>query len=88
MSWSIQLIGTPQGLINELNAQSEKMNPGISKEEFDEALPHIRGLLAQNYAPIAPLVRLEASGSGWGAGDQAHRNLSVKVEPLYGKFTG
>jgi hypothetical protein len=95
MSWSVSYIGTAQKIIDALNDQSEKLQ-GPSKEEFDSALPHLRGLLAENYAPNAPLLKLDASGSGYStrkfdsAGidytdtKEEQRSCTVQLETLWG----
>lgn len=85
MSWSVNYIGTAQNIINALNEQSEKFT-GQTKEEFDAALPHIRGLLAENYAPEKPpLLKLDASGSGYSVGgEQKQRQCSVQIQQLWG----
>ncbi len=67
MSWSVTFIGKPENVSKALNAQSEQLS-GYSKEEFDAALPHLDGLVMQNfrvddqYGPL--MVKITASGSG------------------------
>lgn len=90
MSWSVQLIGKPEAVAAELDKVSESLS-GQSRVEFDAAKPHLQGLVRQNFAKentqfVAPLVRLNASGSGTAYGDeQTQRTCMVTVEPLYGK---
>lgn len=84
MSWSVNYIGTAQKIIDALNEQSEKFT-GQTKEEFDAALPHLRGLLAENYAEKQPLLKLDASGSGYSVGgEQKQRQCSVQLQQLWG----
>jgi hypothetical protein len=61
MSWSIHLVGTPEGVRNALDAESERLS-GDSKEEFDAAKPHLQALVALNLGDVPPAIRIEASG--------------------------
>lgn len=66
MSWSVTFIGKPENVSKALNAQSEQLM-GFSKEEFDAALPHLDGLVKQNFnsnADNGPVIKLVASGHG------------------------
>jgi hypothetical protein len=81
MSWSIQFIGKPEKVIEALNANSEKMS-GESKAEFDSALPHLVGLVNENFG-YDYLVNLTASGHGQ-TGEKPSRQLTAKVELIYG----
>jgi hypothetical protein len=86
MSWSITLIGKPENIATALTAQSEKFD-GQTKIEFDAALPHLVGLVSQNFANITPVLKLEASGHGYATnGEQVQRTCLVKIESLYGQL--
>lgn len=63
MSWSISLMGKPKNVVAALKAESAKLT-GASKEEYDEALPHLIGLVEQNVAEenYPQVVDLDASG--------------------------
>lgn len=81
MSWSIYLVGKPENVVKALEEESAKMT-GQSKLEYDEALPHLVGLVKQNFHPASSLqaIDLEANGSGYAKGDtQMSRNCSVKI---------
>lgn len=78
MSWSVNLIGTPTKITAALKKQSETLT-GQSKEEFDAALPHMLGLLAQNYAgTYEPAMRITASGHGY----TGYNTCLVNIENL------
>lgn len=88
MSWSITFIGKPAAIAAALEAESGKLN-GQSKLEFDEAMPHLIGLVQQNFARaegyVEPVLRLEASGSGYARGEeQIQRSATVKLDAFYG----
>jgi hypothetical protein len=79
MSWSIQFIGKPEKVAEALHANSEKLS-GNSKIEYDSALPHLLGLVNENFGFDFP-VKLAASGSG---SDKPDRQLSASIETIYG----
>lgn len=90
MSWSFSAIGSPEKIAAALDGQSGKLN-GQSKLEFDDALPFIKGLLAQNFGGSPGyLLRIDANGSGSAQVDpvskeakQVQRSCMVKIEPIY-----
>jgi hypothetical protein len=66
MSWSITFIGKPENVSKALNENSAKLN-GYSKEEYDAALPHLDGLVKQNFnadETYPVVVKITASGHG------------------------
>jgi hypothetical protein len=88
MSWSFTHEGTPEEVAAALDAQSERLS-GQSKDEFDAALPHLKGLVAENfrsepyrerYKVNAPIVNLSANGSGLAVdGEQQERSCQVTL---------
>lgn len=74
MSWSCNLVGTPEKITERLNKMSTELG-GQSKEEFDNALPHLTALLAANvnkkYGPV--MVELNANG---------HATFETKTETV------
>ena len=92
MSWFISYLGTPAKIVEALQAESAKQT-GQSKVEFDSALPHLVGLVGDNFSPEGepvPILQLSASGSGVAQTDattnttkQTRRSLSVKLERIY-----
>ena len=83
MSWSIQFIGKPERVAEALTAQSEKFD-SVSKIEYDAALPHLVGLVNQNFGHQY-LLKLQASGGGYSIGGTARdRQLVVNLELVYG----
>jgi hypothetical protein len=60
MSWSIYKSGTPEEVITALEEQSNSIG-GQSKEEYDEALPHLVALVKQN---IGGVLNFSAYGHG------------------------
>lgn len=86
MSWSISFIGKPEKVSKALDEYSEKMT-GYSKTEFDAALPHLKGLVEQNFnkKDDAQLVKITASGHGHAEnGEDVYRTLAANVEVIYG----
>lgn len=66
MSWSVTFIGKPDNVSKALHAQSELLS-GYSKEQYDAALPHLDGLVCQNFnadEKYPPVIKLVASGHG------------------------
>lgn len=82
ISWSISFIGKPEKVAEALNAESERMN-GESKKEYDFALPHLIGLVNENFGTPYP-VKLTASGHGTVYTDRSDRQLTVSIELIYG----
>ena len=92
MSWSVSYLGTPSKIVEALQAESERVS-GQSKMEFDSALPHLIGLVKDNFSPDGqpvPILRLQASGSGTSQTDpatneikQTQRSCAVQIERLY-----
>ena len=76
MSWSINMIGTPEKLVEALKKHSETLS-GKSKEEFDAALPHMIALIEENKGGYAKNA-LEISGSGHGYGEDGNLSFSLK----------
>lgn len=100
MSWSICVIGKPEDVVSALQEESLKLT-GQCKAEFDDALPHMVGLLRQNFAKpgtnyVVPKIKLTASGSGsstmpQGSTDesqreQVQRSCVVNMETFYVKI--
>lgn len=90
MSWSISVIGKPENVVAEIERESAKQT-GQSKVEFDDAMPHLIGLVNQTFTKAAnyqvPIIKLDASGSGMSeGGEQKYRNCTVKIEPIYTKL--
>lgn len=88
MSWSVTFIGTPDKVSAALDEHSQKIGDQ-SKIEFDEALPHLKGLVEQNFNKqfdsTTPVIKLSASGSGYSVnGEQKQRQCSVTIEQLWG----
>lgn len=83
MSWSIHFIGEPEKVTTALTAQSDKLS-GASKEEYDAALPHLLGLVGQNFGEPSPVVSIAASGHGHSSAPKPYNQCQVKLELLYG----
>lgn len=79
MSWSINLIGSPENVGKALEANSGNLS-GQSKVEYDAALPHIKALVEQNVNNSYPIaIKVDASGHGDTTG-----NNTVNVTIGYG----
>jgi hypothetical protein len=87
MSWNVEFIGKPQAVAKALSEHSENLQ-GQLKEEYDAALPHLVGLVEQNFSPIDPgrIIKIKAYGHGTinDKGEIADRNCVVTIEPTYG----
>jgi hypothetical protein len=79
MSWSIQFIGKPEKVVEALQAQ--KLS-GESAVEYADALPHLVGLVKENFG-YDNLVKIVASGHGQ-TGQKPSRQLAVSLEIIYG----
>ena len=75
MSWNISIIGAPENVVKALEEESGKLS-GQCKVEFDGALPHLVGLVKQNFNDFArtgsrdQIIKLDAAGFGHAQGDQ------------------
>lgn len=93
MSWSVALIGNPSKIAAALDKESARLE-GQCKLEFDAALPHLKGLLAENFVADDatpgypdPVLHLTAAGSGYQAGGkQVYRTCLAKIESLHGQL--
>jgi hypothetical protein len=82
MSWSISFIGKSENVSQALKDNSAKLS-GASKEEYDAVLPHLVGLVEQNYnKPNNPVIQISASGSG----HNDYRSCMVSVQNLGGQL--
>lgn len=79
MSWSIKLQGTPEEVVQALQEQSSNLTD-YSKEEYDSALPHLVGLVKENYGIAG--VKISARGYG-NNGEKPYRNCNVTIQPIF-----
>lgn len=82
MSWSISVIGKPENVVKEIEAESERLT-GASKEEFLAAKACMVAAVTNNFGDPMPLVVLDASGHSDGT---KYRQFRMKVEPQYTKL--
>lgn len=80
MSWSVNYMGTPQAIAESLDKYSSDLS-GYSKEEFDAALPHLKGLLAENFGDQY-VRQLIASGHTGDTSRGAYRQCNVELKNL------
>ena len=89
MSWSISVIGKPENVVKALHEESAKQT-GQCKIEFDDALPHLVGLVTQNFWPAegeARVIELVANGSGYSKdGQQISRDCTASIKRFYTKL--
>ena len=83
MSWNFRAIGTPAQLVAALNDHAGTLS-GDSLEEFEQARPHLQGLLRMNINPNYPsALLLDASGHASKSGGQVNYSAcNVKIEGL------
>jgi len=84
MSWSFSHKGKPAEITAALETYGGGLS-GQSKIEFDEARPHLAGLVNQNLENRPdrepPTLAVSAYGSGSAQGDQQlERSCTVKIE--------
>ena len=82
MSWSMTMIGTSENIRNALQSESKRLT-GASKQEFDEALPHLAALVGMNVntSNREQLLELEASGHASHVdGVEKYRNVSIRLD--------
>lgn len=83
MSWSIVLIGTPDGIAKELDAHAQTLDDQ-SKQEFLEARPHLQGVVR---LAVGQMVKLNASGHATITnGEKKFGQISVSLDTFYGKY--
>lgn len=84
MSWSINFIGSPENIIRALKEKSEQLS-GLSKEEYDAALPHMEALVNQNYSKNELMyLKIDANGSGF---ENQYRGCNISITQLSGVLT-
>ena len=81
MSWSMTVIGTSENIRNALQSESKRLT-GASKQEFDEALPHLAALVGMNVnTNREQLLELEARGHASHVdGVEKYRNVSIRLD--------
>lgn len=85
MSWSLTMIGKPSNIAKALDAHGAKLTDPNTKEEFNEVLPSLKGVVTQN--SDEKMVKLDASGHGWKEdGQWKSKNFSCTIQPLYGEL--
>lgn len=84
MSWSIIFIGQPDNVANALQEISKDWDVQ-SKLEYESALPHLIAIVKENFGGGNPIVKINASGSGYAyEGKQTQRRCTVSIEILHG----
>lgn len=86
MSWSFQAIGTALAVLAAIDAYASQLT-GRSKQEFEAAAPHLKGLVAQNTetSPAKAAVKITASGHGYWLDDVCKSNTcAVSIERVHG----
>ncbi len=64
MSWSIGFIGKASNVVTALEDYSTKLE-GQSKVEYDDVLPHMVGIVKQNFSNVEPVIKITANGHGY-----------------------
>jgi hypothetical protein len=85
MSWSAYFVGTPEKIEEALNKQSGNLS-GQSKQEYDDALPHLVALIKSNSdGKGGPLVQIQAAGSAYFLnGEMQNSTCNVNIQQLHG----
>ena len=86
MSWSLTFIGKPANVAAALDKYSNNLS-GPSQEEYNEAKPHLIGLVNQIFASEGqqpPTIKLAANGSGYSVnGKRQSGSLYVSLENIF-----
>ena len=86
MSWSVRLIGTPEKVAEALDKESEKLG-GQSKQEFDDAKPHLQELVKQNVGSASMLIDLSANGHAtFVDGKKTQGTVQVELRHTYATY--
>ena len=84
MSWGISYFGKPEKVAEALEAYSEKLT-GVSKDEYDKALPNMVSLVKQNFGNEGALIKINAAGHGYAIdGVPQQGTCTVNIENVYG----
>lgn len=89
MSWSISLVGTPEKVAEAVEQHAVASGlTGQSKEEYEEAAPHLAALARQNSAEGASiLIQLSASGSAYlKDGKKVNSTCAVELKTSFMKI--
>ena len=92
MSWSVNMVGVSAAIAEALPKEAEK-HDGQSRLEFEAALPHLLGIIRENFVAnqgvSEAVLHLEASGHGHVRdGLQIQRSLRVKLDSFYATLVG
>lgn len=80
MSWSFNGVGKPAALKAAIDKAAEGYS-GQSKAEFDDVIPHLKGMLDAAHEEAA--VSIEANGhASFADGKRTYANVFVKVQQL------
>lgn len=83
MSFSVYFIGHPEKVANAVEEYSGKLT-GQSKQEYDAAVPHIKGLVLQNVG-ANKVISVEANGhASFNDGVVTESNLNCSITAKYG----
>lgn len=84
MSWSVQLVGVPEKIAAELDAYEATLT-GQSQVEFQEAKPHLQGLIRGNVGQFG-LLQLNAGGHATiNNGEKTYGTVVVTLQTMSGK---
>jgi len=83
MSWTIGFIGTPDKVVGAMETETQKYS-GLSKEEYEQALPHLVALVKQNFNKEGgdykqPIIKINASGSGYTVNGRRKQEATAKA---------
>ena len=89
MSWSVNAVGTPDKVVEQLEKYMADSSPSQSKAEYDAAKPHLVGLVKQNFVDLKKAtwargqltIVLSANGSGSSQnGEIVQQSCACKIE--------
>ncbi len=87
MSWSVSTKGKVSDVVKHLEDYSTILN-GQSKIEYDDAMPHLIGLVKQNFDNVEandePAIEINANGSGYASNEeQINRSFGCSIVRVY-----
>ena len=82
MSWSINLIGTPEKIVEALEAESERMT-GPNKVEFDSVKDGIICIVKANHnSKEQPALSVSAHGSAYQTQTDSYSSCAIEIKNL------
>jgi hypothetical protein len=83
MSWTFNAVGKPVAVSNAVDAARVTYS-GQSKQEFDDAAPHLKFLIEQNLGNMVVAVVASGHASFEPSGKKTYGVCSVEIKQIHG----